>query len=247
MCNFKKKERIIAKYIIENPLYISELSIHTMAQKIGVSQGLIIHFCKQLGFSGYRDLKIVFSELTPEFLDFSLDDNVSPPETVKRVFGNAIKVIEDTLLILDYSAFNTAAEALVKSERIDFYARGGSARIAENAARKFVRWGSYVSFYRDAHQQQLSASNLQPGSVAIGVTYSGETSEVIDCLETARNNGAMTIVITSCEGSSAAKFGDVVLLSAIRGAEMFGENEFTKIAQIVVLDALYFYFIKKFQ
>jgi DNA-binding MurR/RpiR family transcriptional regulator len=66
----------------------------------------------------------------------------------------------------------------------------------------------------------------------------------LDCLAVAKKRGAFCIVITSCQRSPAAELGDVVLLSAIRGPEMFNENEFSKIAQIAILDALYFNFIK---
>jgi DNA-binding MurR/RpiR family transcriptional regulator len=242
--SLNNKERKLAEYILANPLALSGLSIHTLAANLGISQGTIIHFCQNQGFSGYKEFKEVLATLPQEFIDEPLQPDFGPLMIAKSVWDNISKVLDDTLTVLDHDAFNLAVEVLAKSERIDFYARGGSARIAENAARKFVRWGHHVTFYRDSPQQKLSASQLPKGSVAIGITYSGKTPEVLDCLAVAKKRGAFCIVITSCQRSPAAELGDVVLLSAIRGPEMFNENEFSKIAQIAILDALYFNFIK---
>lgn len=241
---YNDKERLIAEYILQNPLRIRELSIHALAAELEVSVGTIVHFCKKHGFSGYRELKQVLEALPAEFGDAPLEPEGDPLTVLHSVWLNVEKVLADTLLVLDQPAFIRAVEAIEQAERIDFYARGGSARLAETAARKFVRWGGHVTFYRDSNQQKLSATQLNGKSVAIAISYSGYTQDVVECLAAAKKRGAFCIVITSCEQSPAARLADCVLLAAIRGPEMFDENEFSKIAQIAILDALYFCYIR---
>ena len=249
-CNFgslSTKEKAIAAFILENPSAIKGLSIHKLAALLDVSLGTIVNFCKGLGFSGYRELRRAFFFLPAEYQDLTLKygPDLEPMDLAEQVWTHALQTLQDTLLVLDREAFNRAARALAASKRISFFARDGSARLAENAARKFIRWGHSVLAYREFDQQKRAASSLGKDSTAIGISYSGKTKEVVECLQIAKEQGAFTIVITSCELSPAAQIGDAVLLGAVRGPEMFGENEFAKLAHVVILDALYFYCIRE--
>lgn len=247
LSSFTKKERVIAEYVLENPRKVSTQTIGSLADSLDLSPGLIVRFCQKLGFQGFPEFKRALGTVEAERLELPVLGNYSADIVVSNTFENAIIAIQDTLKINDYRSFDEVANLIASASRVEFFGYGGSARIAENAMRKFVRWKPGISFHRDRDQQLHSALHLAADCVAIGISYSGETDPVVQCLERAKNNKAKTVAITSSEQSSLAKVGDVVLLSAVVGEEMFSENEFTKIAQTVILDAIYFSFINRIE
>lgn len=242
---FTKKEKVIAEYVLENPSEVSTETIGALAETLDLSPGLIVRFCQKLGFQGFPEFKRALGTVETERPELRVLGNLSSDVVVSNTFENAIIAIEDTLKINDLQSFDHAANLIVNASRVEFFGCGGSARIAENTARKFVRWKPSISFHRDADQQLCSAQHLTADCVAIGISYSGETEPVVKCLEIAKKNKAKTISITSSEQSSLAKVSDLVFLSAVVGEEMFNENEFTKIAQTVILDAIYYCFINR--
>ena len=55
---FSRKERLIAKYILENSEDFLTASIAENADSIGVSQASITKFSKKIGLKGLRSLKV---------------------------------------------------------------------------------------------------------------------------------------------------------------------------------------------
>ena len=45
---------------------------------LGISQGTIIHFCQNQGFSGYKEFKEVLATLPQEFIDEPLQPDFGP-------------------------------------------------------------------------------------------------------------------------------------------------------------------------
>lgn len=242
---FINKERSIAEYVLKYPREVGSSTIGKLAQDLAVSPGLIVRFSQRLGFQGFKELKQALNSLQNGGVDLPVSGDYPAEEIVINTFENAVMTIEDTLRLNDLKRFHLAASLAVKAPRIEFFGKGGSARTAENAARKFVRWKPGVSFHRDTSQQYLSANSLGPGCLAIGISYSGETDVVVECLQRAKQSQAVTISVTASDQSSLAKTSDIVFLSAIRGEEIFGENEFVKIGQTVILDALYYCFVNE--
>jgi|GEM_PF-135733 len=247
LSSFSKKERVIAEHLLEHGPAASTTAIGALAGTLGLSPGLIVGFCKKLGFQGFQELKQVLSTASPARRNLPIAGELPPELIVVNTFMNAAMAVEDTLMINDPKSFDEAAGWIAQAPRVEFFGSGGSARIAENAARKFLRFKPTVAFHRDSTLQLRSAQSLTPDCVGIGISYSGETEQVVTCLKTAKENGAKTIALTSTERSSLTLHADIVFLAAVRGVEMFNENEFSKIGQTVILDALYYCFINKLE
>ena len=59
---FSKTEKEIAEYITKNHREIVNMSIQELANNTYTSTTTIIRFCKKLGFNGYREFKVQFSQ-----------------------------------------------------------------------------------------------------------------------------------------------------------------------------------------
>ena len=213
-----------------------------IAVDAGVSEAMIVKIAKKLGFSGFREFRAALvgyngSHTANLYSEISPDD--SSAQIVEKVFRTSIQALEETLAILDITAFDRAADILFGANHRDFYGIGGSAQIARDAAHKFLRIGVHTNVHDDAHMMLMSASVLSPNDAVLAFSHSGSTTAVLEPLDIARRNGARTIAITNYADSPITSRVDVVLCSTAQGSPLLGENAAARIAQLNILDALF--------
>lgn len=222
--------------------FSEETSLKQLAENAGVSEAMVVKITKKLGFSGFRDFRFAVSQYnrqptTEMHQELSVDD--TSLEIVQKVFRTSIHALEETLAILDMTAFDQAADMIHKAKNRDFYGVGGSAQIARDVAHKFLRIGVRASVFDDSHMMLMSAALLGDADIAIGFSHSGNTIAVIEALQLARRNGARTIAVTNYGSSALAQSADVVLCSTAQGSPLMGENAAARIAQLNILDAIF--------
>ena len=111
--------------------------------------------------------------------------------------------------------------------------------MARDAYLKFLRVDKPCVLNDDWHSQLLQARNATREDVAIIFSYSGQTKEMIECMEALRENGCPRIAVTRSVPSPVAKLANHCLYTAT--------NEFTfrigalssRMAQLNVVDILY--------
>ena len=87
--------------------------------------------------------------------------------------------------------------------------------------------------------EQLEALRANDASVAIGVSFRGETRETLDFLTVARRTGALTIGITNAAESSLDDVCDVVLRTSVRESRFRSGAMASRIAQLALIDMLF--------
>jgi DNA-binding MurR/RpiR family transcriptional regulator len=218
-----------------------QMSISEAARDSSVGESTIIRFCRALGYKGYQEFKLRLAQDLVEPVEY-IHENISFADSVeelaKKVFHTNIQAVEDTMKALDPSMIEVAAKALADARKIDIYGVGYSSFGALEAKLKFVRLGLIADAYGDAHLQAMAAVSLSRGDVAIGISHSGSTKDVVDALTEARKSGATTISITNFSPSPLTKCSDVVLLTASPESPMGGEVLTSRIAQLCVIDVL---------
>ncbi|WP_332302748.1 MurR/RpiR family transcriptional regulator [Rhizobium sp. GR12] len=219
-----------------------DTSLKEIATDAGVSEAMVVKITKKLGFAGYREFRNALAQYnklpTAEMhQELSVDD--TSEEIIQKVFRTSIQALEETLAIMDVSAFDRAADLIHGARQRDFYGVGGSAQIARDVAHKFLRIGVRASTYDDSHMMLMSASLLGNDDIAVGFSHSGNTMAVIEAMQLARRNGARTIAITNYNESPLAQHADVVLCSTAQGSPLMGENAAARIAQLNILDAVF--------
>ncbi len=222
--------------------FSEETALKDLADLAGVSEAMVVKITKKLGFSGYRDFRHAVAHYN-RLPTAEMHQELSPEDTsrdiVEKVFRTSMHALEETLAILDYDAFDRAADLLVKARQRDFYGLGGSAQIARDAAHKFLRIGVRASVHDDTHMMMMSAALLGPEDVVVAFSHSGNSTSVIEAAQLARRNGARIIAITNYSSSALARASDIVLCSTAQGSPLMGENAAARIAQLNILDALF--------
>jgi len=238
---FKPAERAVAEYVLGQPGEVMNMSVSEAARDIGVGESTVIRFCRALGYKGYQEFKLRLAQDLVEPVEF-IHENISFADTTaelaQKVFQTNIQAVADTMKALDPQMIEVAAKSLVDAGKVDIYGVGYSSFTALDAKLKLVRLGIMADAYGDAHLQAMAAASLRKGDVAIGISNSGSTKDVVDALAAARKTGASTISITNFSPSPITRASDVVLLTASPESPLGGEVLTSRIAQLCVLDVL---------
>jgi len=239
--SFNPAEAAIADFVVAQPDRVLQMSVSEAARDSGVGEATVIRFCRALGYKGYQEFKLRLAQDLVEPVEFihrniTFKDNVA--DLCQKVFQTNQRAVEDTMRALDPAMVDVAARSVAAARRIDIYGIGYSYFSALDAKLKLVRFGLTADAYGDPHLQVMAAVSLQPGDVAIGISHSGSTRDVVDALGPARKAGATTIAVTNFSPSPITRVADLVLLTASPESPLGGEVLTSRIAQLCVLDAL---------
>ena len=235
-------EQRVAKQILKNPDQVVHLSITELAKMSQVSDATVVKFCKRLGYKGFQEFKILLAQdvaVKPEpiYGEVEPDDDIA--DIKEKIFQANIIALQDTCRVLDAEQLQQAVKAMGSAEEIHFYGLGASGIVALDAEQKFSRIGMRVNAFIDAHMQITRAVLLQPGDVAVGISYSGETTEIAEALQVAKNAGAVTIAITNFSASTVASLADLVLLTSSQENIFRSGAISSRIAQLSTIDTLF--------
>lgn len=239
-----KAEKRIADWIFDNHDKIISLSIVELAELCNCGEATIVRFCKRLGLSGYQALKIY---LASEERDSVVSTHISKADTAfeiyKKVCNDIYISLEKTQASLDENAIQEAAKRICSAERIVIFGLGNSSPIALDASHKFLRSGLNAIAYTDNHMQVIAASHLTEKDIAIGISHSGSSKDIVDALKVAKEHGATTIAITNEGKSPILKQSDIVLSTSSDETKYNILALNSRIAQLAIVDTLYFYIV----
>ncbi|SDY23124.1 DNA-binding transcriptional regulator, MurR/RpiR family, contains HTH and SIS domains [Evansella caseinilytica] len=239
---FSDKERKIADYILENPQNIIHGTINQVADDIGIADSTVFRFCKRLGFKGYQAMKIALaSEMVESMQDIhekiQADDNEKT--VTEKVFHSNIKTLEDTLKVVDEANFKAAVKTILSAQRVEFFGCGGSNIIALDAYHKLIRTGVHVFAQTDTHLQLMSASQLTSKDVAVLISHTGTTKDILQILEMSKENGVKTVGITGFAKSPLSENVDIPIFTLSDETDYRSEALASRIAQLTIIDAIY--------
>lgn len=239
---FSDKEKKIADYVLNDPKNIIHLTINQIADELGLAESTIFRFCQRIGFKGFQAFKIsLAAEVVAPLKDIheQIEEGDSVRSVTEKVFRSNINTLEETLQIVDAAAMERAVQAIMKARKTEFIGSGGSAMIAMDGYHKFIRLGLLVSMNLDSHMQLMAASQLRKGDVAIVISHSGSTTDVLDILRVLKEKGVTIICVTNFAKSPLSKDADIALYTISKETDFRSEALSSRIAQLSLIDALY--------
>ncbi|MFC6333993.1 MurR/RpiR family transcriptional regulator [Paenibacillus septentrionalis] len=238
-------ERMVADYILENTEEIPHLSIKALAQASKTSDASVLRFCKTMGYSGYRNFIVSISaslgsredDQKAQYTDIQPGDDLST--IISNISLNNCQSIEDTLSVIDRKEIAKAVEALRSSKRIAFFGIGASGLVCMDGEQKFSRINKMCHSYTDGHSQLTAATLLEEQDVAIFVSNSGETVEILDALDIAQRNKTKCIAITKYTKSELSEKADIVLSISTPELTIRSGAMGSRIAMLTIIDILF--------
>lgn len=238
-------ERKIADYILENTQNIISDSISELAKKCNCGNATIVRFAKRLNFSGYQAMKIgIAREINSTS---SLGAQITPEDSCYDIFkkrtNEIIVALNNTEGVLDAKKIDSVANIIMKAKRIAVFGLGNSAAIAQDAAHKFLRLGFNAQACCDNHMQAIIASHLDRQCVAIGISHSGSSKDIIQALRLSKIGSATTVCITNYGTSPIVDVCDYSLFTKANETQHSILAMSSRIAQLTILDSIYTYIV----
>ncbi len=236
-----KVEKRIADFLLSNLKVFINSSITEISGALGVSQGSINNFSKKFSSGGFAALKLELAQClsSHEPPPFAA---VNPSESVKKALE--IKIRENTASFRNTLEINSeenlalAARLIMECEKIEIYGVFQSGVAAKDIYYQLIRLGVPASFVDDSFMCTVSASMLNEKSVAIAVSASGRTKEILDAVELSHQSGAKVICLTGSKSSPLAKISDCVLVTPPSGITISNRATEMRLSQLFIIDAL---------
>ena len=227
------KEQQVAAFIIDFPDEVISMSIEELAAACGTSTSSVVRLCKSADYSGYKDLcRALSTDIAMNQLDTVPYNDVRPGDSIESIIHRAcmsnIKSIENTKTLLNIDDLSYAVEAIVSAGRVDFYGVGTSGIVALDAQNKFMRINKITMSSPDPHSQILSAASLKKGDVAVLISYTGDTKDILETADVVKQTEATLVSIT--RHSKNPLSSEPLIRSGAMGS---------RIGQLTVVDILY--------
>jgi DNA-binding MurR/RpiR family transcriptional regulator len=236
-----KAEKKVADIVLKEEKNIIYDSLTDLAEKSGVGETSVLRFCRQIGYKGFQDFKLALAQELENTTTYeSNSDKIS--EQIKQ---KNIQTLEETTSLINDELIQTVVEEFQQAKKIVFLGVGSSGATAEFANFRFIRTGLPVEVVTESHLGLIKASLLTENDLAVVISVSGSTVDIVDIAKRANESKAKVICITSHIKSPVTKFADIVLLSASREKPTEGSAFSSVISQLHILDVLFMELLNK--
>ncbi|MEV0282260.1 MurR/RpiR family transcriptional regulator [Streptomyces sp. NPDC050610] len=237
----------VAEAVAHDPAGCAALTVTGLAERTGTSEATVVRTARTLGYPGYRDLRLALAALAAQqaagrapavTADIAVDDSIT--DVVAKLAHEEQQCLADTAAVLDTTQLESAIGALVGARRIDVYGIGASSLVGQDLVQKLLRIGLIAHSHSDLHLAVTNAVQLRAGDVAIAITHSGRTADVIEPLHAAFDHGATTVAITGRPDGEIAQYADHILTtSTARESELRPAAMSSRTSQLLVVDCLF--------
>ncbi|UGY92099.1 MurR/RpiR family transcriptional regulator [Streptomyces gobiensis] len=237
----------VAETVAKDPAGCSALTVTGLAERTGTSEATVVRTSRVLGYPGYRDLRLALAGLAAQqasgaapavTADIAVDDPI--PDVIAKLALDERQTLADTAAGLDPAQVEAAVSALSAARRIDVYGVGASGLVGQDLVQKLLRIGLVAHAHCDPHLAVTNAVQLCAGDVALAITHSGRTVDVIEPLRVAFDHGATTVAITGHPDGEIAQYADHVLTtSTARESELRPAAMSSRTSQLLVVDCLF--------
>jgi DNA-binding MurR/RpiR family transcriptional regulator len=250
---FSQAEQRIVNLLAQDPQRVAQLSVTELAKLAATSTATVVRTSRRLGFEGYPALRLALaaqplqlSTQPPAPLVADISDGDSAQQILSKLLAFEVEAATATVALLTDTVLTDAIVALSQARRIDIYGVGASALVAEDFCQKLRRIGVFCQFYRHADDALVSACQLTAQDVALAISHSGDTAEVIAALHQARQSGATTLALTANPRSALARKAHLLLLTSGRELGFRAAAMASRTSQLLLIDCLFIGITQRF-
>ena len=235
-----ESEKEVLRFLINQTREAVEMDIHTMAKKCFCSPATIVRICKKNGFSGFKELKQALwndMNFSKQLMQVNLDapSGEKIPNIVANVLNTNIMAIQNIYNLLDFDELDRIVALLLSQRYVYLYGIGASFLVAKDFQQKLERINKRTFLYEDIHLQLISSTNLEPGDVAIIVSYSGITKEIIEIAQNVKMCGGKIIAITKYGTNKLSSMSDFNLFVPMLEKPLRVGASSSRVSQLSVL------------
>ena len=238
-------EQGLIRFILNAPETADNSNIKQLSSLSYTSQSTIVRLCTKIGFSGYREFRnVLYGELEAlkriirdDDPEISVSDSIG--DIASKVTMANIKSLEETLHLFDVETIDKCVSLIDGCRTLGLFGVGAGLVVARDAYMKMLRINKPCVFNDDWHNQRLQAQNLGKEDLAIVISYSGRTREVVDCTRILAKNNCPIIAITQNDASPVAQLSSYNIYIPSTEQVLRSGAMSSRMAQMNVIDVLY--------
>jgi RpiR family carbohydrate utilization transcriptional regulator len=233
-------ERKVAELVAADPAGTVSATVASLAKSAGVSEPTVVRFCRSLGLDGFADLRLELARAEGKGaprMHRRIEPGTPVPDAAGAVFDTAIAALGGVRAALDPQAIERSALALVRASRVELWGYGASAAVAEDLAHKLFRVCRGVVARSDPHMQAMAAATLDGDAVALCISHTGRSREIVEVAGLAAASGATVLAITR-PGSPLAAVATTLIPCEVEENTELHTPMVSRLAHLVLGDAL---------
>lgn len=246
-----KSDKLLIEYVKENLQEVAYKPISQIAKEINIGEATITRFARKLGFSSLQDFKVTLAqEVAPNhnnknIINSNIENNESATETAKKLLNCNINILTNTVDLINDEDVHKCAELIINARRIYFIGIGYSGIIAQDSNYKFMRIGLNCTSFDSSHTMIMMSSIMEEGDLIVAISHTGETKEIIQAVQTAKENNVGVISITENKESKLKDISDIHI-GYISGETLLETGSVSsKVAQFFMIDLIYTQVVKE--
>lgn len=114
---YSKRQKAIAKYIIENSEAVPFMTAQMLSRAAQVSESSIVRFARQLGYSGYSQLRRALQQHVKDKLSSVNEAAAEPDELMQTVEAGKLS-LKSIMTVQNQRALEAAVELLARAKKI---------------------------------------------------------------------------------------------------------------------------------
>lgn len=251
--NFTKTEIQVAQALLGIGTKITDYSIRMLAEESYVSPATVVRLCVKLGYDGYEDFKEAFVNeqeyINRQFgkidVNFPFEEDDSTTATALKLSELYKDTIEDTMSLFSYGMMNKIISLMARKRTIHIFSSGTALSVAESFKEKMQKIGKAVYITENQRYSLYDAVNLYNDDMAIIISYSGETKDMLDIARFCKKRHVSIVAITSFGDNTLSSLSDYVIHISTK-ENMFSNlgNFSTQISIFFILDLIYAEYFK---
>jgi DNA-binding MurR/RpiR family transcriptional regulator len=198
-----KRLKQCADYVAANNDRIAVSTVAEMAEGAGVQPSAVMRFCQIMGFSGYSEMQRLFRESYvggwPDYstrLDHLREKGEGSPSLLLAEFVEAGRAsLESLLQTVDTESLDRAVETLAKANLIHIIGLRRSFPVASYIAYALEKM-EVPAMLHSVTGRLDSFNAVRPGDALLAITFSPNSPETMELVETASRNGIPVVALT---------------------------------------------------
>lgn len=241
-------QQIIGDFILEKRYQIKEMSTRDIAKMTYTSSATVVRFAKKLGYEGFNDLKndylnelyYIDTHFNHVDANFPFNKNNSLTEIAGKINNLYKETIDDSLSLIDFEQLQKAIEIMQASATIHIFGLGSSLLFGKRFKYQMTRIKKRVEIETLAGEYGFNINLVYQDDCAIIISYSGESTTVINHAKLLKEKKIPIIAITSLGDNHLKEYADIILHITTREKQYSKIGNFSSEYSIqYLLDLLY--------
>lgn len=212
-----RSQRVVANYILENPIEVSFYTVDQLAKKANTSTATIMRLASSLGYKGYSDLlenlQASIRSLSAPATRFEANLMVQKTNNLwDECVGHHLQTIQHIHQLIPFDQLESALDYLLSAKKIYFTAVRSGTPVAQHLYHGINRiLGNCHMILADNSEWVDHFVDFDENTLIVAISYPRYSNRVLDLLDIAKKQNVKVLAITDSYSSPLVNFADVSL------------------------------------